>query len=170
MKTRMLLVLYVLNVIILASTHTDMLKKDVTLYKAYQQYVSSLQADTPLSFAHAEQIFSAYSPQRQTELLDSQLKTSAFLNELIHVYLSFPLDVSREFNHYELTSGEQGCLLINGYTQSLEPIAITLSYVKNDKWLIDNVHIERLAPFNRFLRKAICDQHTLDQIRLKEMI
>lgn len=170
MKIKTLLLAYVLAVIVLACTHSPLLQKDAELYSQYLNYIALLNANDNYNSSQLELIFNSYSVPKQQSLLNAQIKTTSLLQQLASAYLSFPLAIEKEFNHYETIAGERGCLLINGYKPDLQPLSISISFVKSDRWVIDDVHVENLAPFNKFLHKAVCDDQKLAMIRIKEMM
>ncbi len=102
-------------------------------------------------------------------MLNTQIKTEKLLRELVVEYLSFPFWMAKEFNHFEKITNNGNCLLINGYSDQNEPMAFNITYVYSADWKIDEVQVEYLAPFNKFLTKAICDRKKRDEIRYKEM-
>lgn len=167
MKIKTLLLLYVFNVLVLACTHSPALQREGELYTAYKNYAELLNSNNQYT---SDQLFAALTLRKQEHLLNASKKTPDLLNELADNYLTFPLWIAKEFNHYETDNGDNGCLLINGYNQQLEPVAITISYHNASQWLIDDLHVEHLAPFNRFLKQAVCDRRKLDKIRFAEMM
>ncbi|MDX1810548.1 MAG: hypothetical protein R3240_01255 [Gammaproteobacteria bacterium] len=167
---RNLILVYGLGLLLLACTHNTIIKSEDQLYNHYKGYAGLLNKSDQYNANQLDQIFSSLTPRKQAHLLSANHRSPELLATLIDEYLTFPFWLAREYSHYELRNGDDGCLLLNGYNEKLEPIAITISYHNEQQWLIDDLYVEHLAPFNKFLSRAICDKRKLDEIRYQEML
>ncbi len=140
------------------------------LFSEYQRYSALLNEQHKYTPKQLNNVFSFFTDRKQKDLLNTEAKTDALLKELVTDYLSFPLWINKSVGHFENMDNNSSCLVINGYTTKNEPIAINVNYSKSPHWKIEEVHVEFLAPFNKFLTKAICDRKIRDAIRLKEMM
>lgn len=157
-------------ILLIACTHSKTIpESNGELFKEYQRYVSSLNQKHDYSAKQLENIFSFFTARKQKDMLNTQIKTEKLLRELAVEYLSFPFWMAKEFNHFEKITNDGNCLMINGYSDKNEPMAFNINYIYSAGWKIDEVQVEYLTPFNKFLTKAICDRKKRDEIRFKEM-
>lgn len=170
MKITSLVAGYLAGVLVLACTHTDALRQKPKLTDAYQDYALLLENHKAQDLEYAEQILKRYTQEKQHALINAQIKTPQFLQELISNYLSFPQWMTKEFNTVEVRTGQQGCLLVNGFTEDLEPMSIMLSYEYDQQWLINDVAIEYLQPPQKFLDRPVCDPQQLAAIRSRQVL
>ena len=166
MKIRILLLVYVLNIFILAATHHNTVSQNDGLYHAYNEYSQLLTSENQYTGEQLNNIFSAFTHKKQQHLLSAQHKTPQVLQELVQIYLTFPQWIEKEYSHYEVQNGDRGCLVVNGYNQNLEPMTILVSYINNREWLIDDLQIQYLTPPNTFLDGPVCNPKSLTEIRV----
>lgn len=71
--------------------------------------------------------------------------------------LLFKSYMKAPYNYFEIIKIDKGCLTINGYDESNEPVAFNLEYVLlNNRWLINNIHILFLDDKSKFSKVAKC--------------
>lgn len=156
MSIRTLSFFYAFGLYIIAATHTAWPSSQNVLYKHYVELALQLKSDSLYSLDALKKIYSALTPQKQKSLLNHGRKTKAYLTQIATQFISFPLWIRQEFNHYETIQGNQGCLVVNGYDTQLKPMTITVDYVYSTKWLIEDFTVNYLQPGDIFSNTSIC--------------
>lgn len=110
----------------------------------YQQYHAVVSAQT----TQPQQLDDFFTSER---LKQAQQKTDDT------VTLLFGRQVARVLNHYEKITGNEGCLVINGFQQNDKPVVQSLRYAHiKGEWRIVESKTFLLSDTNNFARQAKC--------------
>ena len=78
--------------------------------------------------------------------------------------LLFKYDVVTVDSHYESINNESGCLTVNGFGKKKVPSILSLQYALiNKKWLIEDVHLERIKSSTQFSSRVMCPKEFTDK-------
>lgn len=114
------------------------------LYLSYNNY---------LSYTDKENIKNVHSKYFSNELIGSE----SFDDPDVIDQLLFKNYMEKQYNNFETIKSNIGCLTVNGFDKSNEPIAFNLEYVLlNKRWLINSIHILFLENKTKFSTTAKC--------------
>lgn len=163
----MLRILYIATILFFSLSAVAQQSQEGELYSAYKNYSLYFSQDEILSSDKIKTIFQAISPRYQAYLLNGREKTNEVLQHLIKQSLSVSKNLVKQDSHYETYSSKYSCLLVNGFTEDNKKVALYVKYIKEDKWLIDNLILEHIAEFDDFLKEPICNSIKLQEIRME---
>lgn len=119
---------------------------DVSLYGIY----SSL-SDSVLDNDILEDRNNYFSSRYLSEIIDGNKET--------HFLLTIPSYIYEVESHHEMVGEIQGCLTINGFEKSGEPVTIYVEYInESNNWYVNYMHVNLLETSLDFVNKAICPQ------------
>lgn len=124
-------------------------ERDV-LYDRYTEYTQQLSADN-LSERYLD--FFSKELVGSHDVSDKSISDQLLFKNLMH----------SEAGHAEVTTGESGCLTVNGYAKENLPMAFSLAYsYERRQWLINALHIAYLNAPSDFSETAKCPSEFID--------
>jgi len=129
---------YLYMFIIIFFTGCSTLNKDVELYNIFEKHKQS---------SSENKVYSKYFSSTITDKINNKNKSQ----------LLFSKYMFKELSHFESSSGNRGCLTINGLSTKNEAVAFYLEYKnENGKWLISDIDVSFLEGVKNHHSKTLC--------------
>jgi hypothetical protein len=123
---------------------------DNALYEKYSAYKSE---------ANEKSINTLYSKYFSSSLLRGKKVGEPEVSE----QLLFKNYMKKTHSHFEKTSGERGCLTVNGFDENNTPLVFNIEYVYLDgSWFMNDVNVLFLGESGRFSGEAKCLRGNVD--------
>jgi hypothetical protein len=128
---------------------------DGVLYRNYARYGHALLDGTAV--ARRQEFFAP-------AILD-ELQVNSKAGQMV---ILFGKSVAKEQSHYEKAGSDRGCLTVNGYERSGDPVTLFIEYqVAGPGWLIGNLktYVQEKSEFSGFFDEALCPAEA--QVRIE---